>query len=189
MSLLKLLNERRSVPSRQLGEPGPTPAELDALLEAAVRVPDHGKLVPFRFILIRGEARLHLGNLLARTTLARNPDTAPALVEKDRDRFSFAPLIIAVVFSPDDQQSKVPAQEQLLTAGCVAYNLLLAAQGLGYSAQWLTGWAAYDAEILTALGLKNNERLAAFVHIGSAKEAAPERLRPDHRSLVSEWQG
>lgn len=189
MSLLDLINDRRSIPWRQLAEPGPTRAELDTLLQAVVRVPDHGKLVPFRFILIRGDARLRLGELLARLTLARNPDTAPALVEKERDRFRFAPLIVAVVASPNQEQSKVPAQEQLLTAGCVAYNLLLAAQGLGYGAQWLTGWAAYDAEVLATLGLAPHERLAGFVHIGTAREAAPERLRPDHRALVSEWQG
>ncbi len=189
MSALKLLNDRRSVPSRQLGEPGPTPADLRALLEAAVRVPDHGKLVPWRFILIRGDARQRLGDLLAQTTLANNPDAAPAVVEKDRNRFSFAPLIVTVVARINETQSKVPAQEQLLTAGCVAYNLLIGAQQLGYGAQWLTGWAAYDATIRDALGVKADERVVGFIHIGTARESAPERLRPDVDELVSEWQG
>jgi len=189
MSALKLLNDRRSVPSRQLGEPGPNPAELRALLEAAVRVPDHGKLVPWRFILIRGDARQRLGDLLAQTTLANHPDAAPAVVEKDRNRFSFAPLIVTVVARINETQSKVPAQEQLLTAGCVAYNLLIGAQQLGYGAQWLTGWAAYDATIRDALGVKADERVVGFIHIGTAHEPAPERLRPDVDELVSEWQG
>lgn len=189
MSALKLLNDRRSVPSRLLGEPGPTPAELRELLEAAVRVPDHGKLVPWRFVLIRGDARQRLGELLARTTLANNPDAAPAAVEKDRARFSFAPLIVTVIAQIDETQSKIPAQEQLLTAGCVAYNLLIGAQQLGYGAQWLTGWAAYDATIRAALGVQPNERVVGFIHIGSASEPAPERLRPDVSELVSEWQG
>lgn len=189
MSALKLLNDRRSTPSRQLGEPGPNPAELRALLEAAVRVPDHGKLVPWRFILIRGDARRRLGDLLAQTTLANNPDAAPAVVEKDRDRFSFAPLIVTVVARIEESHSKIPAQEQLLTAGCVAYNLLLGAQQLGYGAQWLTGWAAYDATIRNALGVTANERVVGFIHIGTAREPAPERLRPDANGLVSEWQG
>jgi nitroreductase len=189
MTALNQLNNRRSVPSRQLGEPGPNPAELDALLQAAVRAPDHGKLVPWRFLLIRGEARTRLGDLLARTSLANNPDAAPAAVQKDRERFSFAPLIITVIAGIDEEHSKVPAQEQLLAAGCVAYNLLLGAQDLGYGAQWLTGWAAYDATITAALGLAANERVVGFVHIGTASEPAPERLRPDHRALTSEWQG
>ncbi len=189
MTALKLLNERRSIPSRQLGEPGPNPAELRALLEAAVRAPDHGKLVPWRFILIRGDARRRLGDLLAQTTLANNPDAAPAVVEKDRDRFNFAPLIVTVVARIDETQSKVPAQEQLLAAGCVAYNLLIGAQQLGYGAQWLTGWAAYDATICDALGIKGGEHVIGFIHIGTAREPAPERLRPDVDDLVSEWQG
>lgn len=188
MTALDQLNSRRSVPSRQLGEPGPEPAELAALLQAAVRAPDHGKLVPWRFILIRGEARTRLGELLAATALANNPDAAPAAVQKDRERFSFAPLIVTVV-ARLDEQNKVPAQEQLLAAGCVAYNLLLGAQALGYGAQWLTGWAAYDPTITARLGLAADERIVGFVHMGTAREPAPERLRPDHRSLVSEWQG
>lgn len=189
MTALELLNERRSVPSRLLGEPGPSSAELDALLQAAIRVPDHGKLTPWRLILIRGDARRRLGDLLARTTLAAQPDAAPAVVEKDRERFNFAPLIVGVVAHIDEAHSKIPAQEQLLSAGCVAYNLLLGAQQLGYGAQWLTGWAAYDAIILAALGLGTGERLIGFIHIGTAREPAPERLRPDPASLVSEWQG
>lgn len=188
MTALDQLNNRRSVPSRQLGEPGPGPAELDALLQAAVRAPDHGKLVPWRFILIRGEARARLGELLAATSLANNPDAAPAAVQKDRERFSFAPLIVTVV-ARLDEANKVPVQEQLLAAGCVAYNLLLGAQALGYGAQWLTGWAAYDPVITAKLGLAANERVVGFVHMGTAREPAPERLRPDHRALISEWRG
>jgi nitroreductase len=188
MSALKLLNDRRSVPSRQLGAPGPDAAELDALLQAAVRAPDHGKLTPWRFLLIRGEARNRLGEVLAATALANNADTPPALLEKDRERFNFAPLIITVIARLDDRH-KVPVQEQLLSAGCVAYNLLIGAQGLGYGAQWLTGWAAYDPAIAGALGLAANERIVGFMHIGTVSEPAPERLRPDHHALVSEWQG
>ncbi len=187
MSALNLLNDRRSVPSRQLGEPGPSPSELQSLLQAASRAPDHGKLVPWRFLLIRGDARRRLGELLARTTLANNPEVAPAVVDKDRERFNFAPLIVTVIARIDEANSKVPAQEQLLAAGCVAYNLLLGAQQLGYGAQWLTGSAAYDSTIRAALG--ENERVVGFVHIGTAREPAPERLRPDVADLVSEWQG
>ncbi|HVJ61404.1 MAG TPA: nitroreductase family protein, partial [Tahibacter sp.] len=99
------------------------------------------------------------------------------------------PLIVTVIGRIDEHHPKIPAQEQVLAVGCVAYNLLLGAQALGYGAQWLTGWAAYDADIAAALGLAANERIIGFVHIGTAREPAPERLRPDAKSLTTEWNG
>ena len=188
MAALQTLNDRRSVPSRQLGGPGPSPEQLDALLAAANRAPDHGKLVPWRYLLIRGDARRRIGELLVEVARRNDPDVSPAALDKDRDRFNFAPLIVTVV-ARIDEHHKVPAQEQLLSAGCVAYNLLLGAQALGFGAQWLTGWAAYDPAVASALGLAANEKIIAFVHIGTSREPAPERLRPDVASLVSEWHG
>jgi nitroreductase len=184
---LDVLNQRRSVPSRQLGEPGPNAEQLRQLLSAAIRVPDHGKLVPWRLLVIRGDARARLGNALAAMHLRNEPDAPPSVIEKDRDRFNFAPLIVAVVARIEPDHPKIPAQEQLLSAGCVAYNLLLGAQALGFGAQWLTGWAAYDREAATLLGLAANERVVGFVHIGTAREAAPERTRPALESVFSEW--
>jgi nitroreductase len=184
---LDLLNQRRSVPSRQLGEPGPDASQLDQLLAAAIRVPDHGKLEPFRLLVIRGDARARLGTALADIHRRAEPDAAPSAIDKDRERFNHAPLIVTVIARLDPAHSKVPAQEQLLSAGCVAYNLLLGAQALGFGAQWLTGWAAYDSEVATLLGLGPGEHVIAFVHIGTAKDAAPERLRPTLSDLFSEW--
>jgi nitroreductase len=184
---LEVLNQRRSVPSRQLGEPGPDEAQLRQLLSAAIRVPDHGKLVPWRLLVIRGDARARLGDALAAMHLRHEPDAPPSVIEKDRDRFNFAPLIIAVIARVEADHPKIPAQEQLLSAGCVAYNLLLGAQALGFGAQWLTGWAAYDREAATLLGLAENERVISFVHIGTAREPAPERTRPALEAVVSEW--
>ncbi len=109
------------------------------------------------------------------------------IIAKDRERFTFAPLIVAVI-AHVTADHKVPEQEQILSAGCVAYNLLLGAQALGFGAQWLTGWAAYDREVATLLGLVDHERVVSFVHIGTAREAVPERVRPDTAALVSEWQ-
>ena len=186
---LEFLNQRRSMPSRQLGEPGPDASELKQLLAAAIRVPDHGKLVPWRLLTIRGDARARLGTALAEIHMRKEPDASPPVIEKDRDRFSFAPLIVAVIARIEENHPKIPAQEQLLSAGCVAYNLLLGAQALGFGAQWLTGWGAYDREVAELLGLGANERVIAFVHIGTAREAAPERTRPDLDSVVSEWTG
>ncbi|MFC4819171.1 nitroreductase family protein [Dokdonella ginsengisoli] len=187
LSALDVLNQRRSVPSRQLGEPGPDAAELDALFAAAVRVPDHGKLVPFRLLTIRGEARARLGTALAGIHARNEPDAPPAALQKDRERYSFAPLIVAVIARLEADHPKVPEQEQLLSAGCVAYNLLLGAQALGYGAQWLTGWAAYDRDAAALLGLAPSERLVAFVHIGTSREPVPERNRPALAEIVGEW--
>ncbi len=184
---LDVLNQRRSVPSRQLGEPGPDEAQLRELLTAAIRVPDHGKLAPWRLVLIRGDARARLGAALAAMHLRHEPDAPPSVIEKDRSRFAHAPLIVAVVARIEEDHPKIPAQEQLLSAGLVAYNLLLGAQSLGFGAQWLTGWAAYDREAAALLGLAANERIVAFVHIGSAREPAPERTRPALEPLLSEW--
>ncbi len=145
MPQLDFLVSRLSVASRQLGEPGPDSAQLNALLAAAIRVPDHGKLTPWRLLLIRGDSRLKLGAELAAIHLAHEPDAPASVIDKDRERYTFAPLIVAVIAQRrDEHHPKVPAQEQILCAGCVAYNLLLGAQALGFGAQWLTGWAAYD---------------------------------------------
>ena len=183
---LHVLDTRRSVPSKQLGEPGPDHATLLRMLASAVRVPDHGKLVPFRFIRLQGEARHALGDLLAARTLHLQPDAADAVVEKDRARFSHAPVIVTVVarLTPGH---KVPEQEQLLTAGSVCFALLQAAQALGFGAQWLTGWMAYDYAVAATLGLSADERIAGFIHIGTPKMEAPERERPDPALLLTDW--
>jgi len=183
---LELLRTRRSVPSRSLGEPGPAPDELEALLAAAIRVPDHGKLTPWRVLLIRGDTRRQFGELLAHIHQRKQPDLADAQLLKDRERYNFAPLIVAVIAHIDAQHAKIPAQEQLLSAGYVAYNLLLGAQALGFGAQILTGWAAYDRDVAALLGLRENESVVAFVHIGTPREPAPERQRPQLDDVVSE---
>ena len=189
MDSLDFLNARRSTPARHLGEPGPDATQLEHLLTAAIRVPDHGKLTPWRLLLIRGESRARLGQRLAEIHPRKQPDIADSALIKDRERYSFAPLIIAVIARIDPQHPKIPQQEQLLSAGCVAYNLLLGAQALGFGAQWLTGWAAYDADVATLLGLSPQERIVSFVHIGTAREAVPERTRPALADVVGEWRG
>jgi nitroreductase len=189
MHPLDFLNSRRSVPSRQLGEPGPSDQQLEQLLAAAIRVPDHGKLAPWRLLLIRGAARLRLGERLVEIHRRRDPEVPEAVLTKDRERYSFAPLIVAVIARIEAQHPKIPAQEQLLSAGCVAYNLLLGAQALGFGAQWLTGWQAYDADAAELFGLAAGECIVAFVHIGTAREATPERTRPSVAGLVDEWRG
>lgn len=184
--MLQLLDDRRSVPSRQLGAPGPDHATLLQMLRAASRVPDHGKRTPFRFLRIEGDARLSLGERLAARSRARHPDASDSVIEKDRLRFSFAPTIVTVIakLGPDE---KIPEQERLLTAGCVCFALLQAAQALGFGAQWLTGWAAYDPGIRALLGVADDESVAGFIHIGTAQTEAPERERPDAAALLTDW--
>lgn len=186
-SSLEVLNDRRSVPSRQLGEPGPDDTTLRRLIEAAIRVPDHGKLEPFRIRVLRGDAKLEFGRRLAKLAVEANPDLPDSKREKEQRRYEFAPLVL-VVSTKIDTDSKVPELEQNLTAGCVAYNLLLGAQALGYGAQWLTGWAAYNRDVAKLLGMKKHEHVVGFIHIGTSGIDAPERDRPSYDDIVSTWQ-
>lgn len=183
---LALLQQRRSVPSRQLGEPAPDEATLHALLEAAIRVPDHGKLVPFRLIRLQGEAKLQFGERLTAIGIRNNPEMVGAKLEKERHRYTFAPLVIAVI-ARIDADSKVPEIEQKLCAGNVAYNLLLGAHALGYGGQWLTGWAAYDPEVATVLGLTAREHVVGFIHIGTPQIEIPDRDRPALADVIDTW--
>lgn len=180
-----MLAQRRSSPSRTLHGPGPDTEEIQQILTSALRVPDHGKLVPWRFLKIQGDTRLILGDLLAERAIELDANAPTSVIEKDRARFSFAPLIVTVIarITPNH---KVPAQEQLLSGGAVCFALLQAAQALGYGAQWLTGWAAYDSAITKKLGLVENECILGFIHIGNVTEPAPERLRPKLEDLLSD---
>ncbi|MFK2873715.1 nitroreductase family protein [Dyella lipolytica] len=183
---LSLLQQRHSAPSRQLGEPAPDAVGLRALLEAAIRVPDHGKLVPFRLIELRGHAKLKFGAQLAERAIRRDPDLPESKREKERLRYTFAPLVMVVV-ARLQADSGIPDIEQKLCAGNVAYNILLGAYALGFGAQWLTGWAAYDPEVAALLGLAKNECVIGFVHIGTPIADIPDRDRPALDDLLSEW--
>jgi nitroreductase len=185
-AVLSLLQQRHSVPSRQLGAPAPDEATLHELLEAAIRVPDHGKLVPFRLIRLQGEAKLAFGERLAAIAARNHPEMSDAKLEKERLRYTFAPLVIAVV-ARLHADSKVPEIEQKLCAGNVAYNILLGAYALGYGGQWLTGWAAYDREVAGILGLAEHEHVVSFVHLGTPQIEVPDRDRPALTDLLSTW--
>ncbi len=183
---MDVLDARRSVPARQLQDPGPDPATLLRMLQSAVRVPDHGKRVPFRFLRITGAAGHALGKILVARARERDPEVADSVLDKDRSRFSHAPLVIAVIAALGEDQA-IPQQERLLSAGCVCFALLQAAQACGFGAQWLTGWPAYDEKIRERLGVAGHEVVVGFIHIGTPKLLAPERDRPDPRELLSDW--
>jgi nitroreductase len=188
-NLLHCLETRRSVKPAGLSEPGPNPDELRRLLTVASRVPDHGALVPWRFILFQGDARQAACAQLAAAYSAQHPDlseqTVGTLAKLSR-LFAQAPLVIAVV-SRADPNARKPEWEQVLSAGAVCMNLITAATALGYASVWLTGWAAYNVEALAALGVRAEEKVAGFIHIGTAKERLPDRSRPDLDDLVTEW--
>ena len=186
-SVLDFLRARHSTPALQLGRPGPDSTQLAQLLEVAVRVPDHGKLAPWRLLLLQGADKNRFGERLAELHASIDPETPPKKLEKDRERFRASPLVVAVIARVEDNHPKVPPQEQLLSAGCVAYNLLLGSQSLGFGAQWLTGWSCYEPQAAALLGLAGNERLIAYIHIGTAVEAVPDRERPSPADVVSEW--
>ncbi len=185
----QFLDARRSIPARLLSMPGPDAAQRAWLLEHALRVPDHGALTPWRLISLEGAAKLRFGEHLAALALARDAALPQDKRDKERLRYTHAPWVLVVVARIDAAHAKIPAQEQLLSAGCVAYNLLLGAQALGFGAQWLTGWAAYDARVAALLGLAADERVIGFVHIGSVTSETAARARPAQAAKVSAWTG
>lgn len=182
----KALRQRRSTLADQLGEPGPAPEVLDRLLAIAARVPDHRRVVPFRFLRIAGRAREQLGARLAEIYAAKNGDARPAQIERERNRFARAPVVICVV-ARLDADHKTPVWEQTLTCGAVCHNLLLAASAHGFAAQWITEWYAYDADVLSWLGLEAQEQVAGFVYIGTAQAPPKERPRPDAAELTTDF--
>jgi nitroreductase len=174
---LELLKTRRSIKPVELAGPPPSAAEIDTLLTIASRVPDHGKLTPWRFIIFEGDARLAAGDAIVRAFRAKYPDAKPEQAEAERNRLARAPLVIAVV-SRAAPHVKIPEWEQVLSAGAATMSLVLAAHAMGFAANWITEWYAYDRTALAALGLKENERIAGFVHIGRAKGPPEDRPRP-----------
>jgi nitroreductase len=185
---LHLLKTRRSVKPMELGGPAPTAAEMDTLLTVASRVPDHGKLAPWRFIVFEGDARLAAGERIAAAFSAGRPDATPGQIDFERKRLARAPLVIAVV-SRAAPHVKIPEWEQLLSAGAAAMNLVTAAHAMGFAASWITEWYAYDRAVLDALGLAPHERIAGFVHIGHPAKPPEDRDRPKLADIVTRYRG
>jgi nitroreductase len=183
---LDLLKTRKSISAPFLDAPAPDAAQLDEILTVASRVPDHGKLTPWRFILFREDAGKRAGALLAALYVRKNPDADPGKVEEERLRLARAPLVVAVV-SCAAPHPKIPEVEQLLSAGNAAMNVVLASHALGFAAQWTTGWIAYDEDAGRILGLKPGERFVGFVHIGTATVPSADRPRPALADVVSDW--
>lgn len=178
----RLLALRRSAGKSSLSTPGPSPDQVDELLRIAARVPDHRKLEPWRFIVFEGEARAAFG---ARIAELQNDEAAK---DEDRGRLMRAPVVIAVISSPDTAH-KTPVWEQELSCGAVCYNLLLAANAAGWAGCWLTEWIAFDAGVDELLSLGPDECVAGFIYLGTATANPPERPRPDIAVKITRWAG
>lgn len=181
------LLSRRSVGPAFLKEPGPNPDELATVLTIATRVPDHGKLTPWRLVIIAGDDRRLAGEALAKIAARKNPALDDQSLEVERNRFLPAPLTVGVISSPKPSE-KAPELEQMLSAGNVAFNLVHAAHAMGYAASWITRWFSFDEEAAAMLGALPGERFVGFVHVGTPTIAPEDRPRPSLDSVVSRWQ-
>lgn len=185
--LARYLKLRRTIPAAQLVDPGPDPETLREMLTVAARVPDHGKLTPWRFILLDRAAREKIIGGLIRLAEASESESERRQRSEKAKGFGDAPLVVAVVSAADPQHPKIPLWEQQLSAGAVCLNLLHAANAYGFAAQWLTGWYAYDPGAIQLLGVRESERIAGFLHIGTPAVPPTERDRPDLNAIVSVW--
>jgi nitroreductase len=185
-SLLDMLALRRSVKVAHLAEPGPDAQTLTAILQIGARVPDHGKLGPWRFIILAGDDRRAYGDLVADLLRRRTPNMDKAQAELEAGRFARTPVVVAIVSSAGPH-AKIPEWEQVLSVGAVCHNVMLAARGFGFGSVWLSEWSAYDREALALLGLNESEKLAGFIYMGTATQAPVERPRPNALTRISTW--
>ena len=184
--LIEYLKTRRSMPAFQMKEPGPSKEEIEEILRLATRVPDHGKLAPWRFIVLTGDARKRITSELAAIAKADKPDLSEEMVQVEETRLTRAPVVIAVI-SRAGPHVKIPEWEQIMSAGAVCLNLVIAANALGYVSNWLTEWMAFDERAYRILGVEPGERVAGFIHIGSTDFPVVERPRPVLADIVT-WQ-
>ena len=187
-SLLAFLKTRKSASAKAMGGPGPTEAQLRDILQLAVRVPDHGKLTPWRFITFTGVAREQIGKRFAARWKELHPEHGEDILKFMHGFMTRAPSVVAVV-SKAAAHPKIPVWEQQMSAAALCFNLELSAQAHGFDATWLTDWVAYDAEAKTAMGVGAEEQVAGFIFIGTASAPLEDRPRPDVDQLVTAWSG
>lgn len=187
LDALERISSRRSVRALDLENPGPNSKTLEEILKTALRVPDHGKIGPWRLVTFTGDDRAAFGDILAERWLSLNPEANDAQITFERNRFLRAPVVVAVL-SERQPEHKVPEWEQILSAGAVCQNMLIATSLAGFAGQWLTEWYTYDSHIQSLFNVGDNEDIAGFIYIGSANEKPSERTRPDNGSRISAWQ-
>ena len=181
--------KRRSSGTALLSEPGPIGSTLKEILEPAMRVPDHRRLGPWRFIVFEGDARTKFGLAAAEVRRGEIPDAPEERLDISRRSMLRAPTVIAVISSPKDCPKGTPVWEQELSVGAACHNLLLAANAAGFAGCWLTEWMSFSDGINDLLGLQGNERVAGFIYLGTATGEPQERMRPDAAERISHWQG
>lgn len=185
-SALALLETRRSAKPRELVGPGPSPAELERILAIAARTPDHGKLSPWRFVIVASDQRHALAALLRRALAEEEPDAQPAKLHKAEAFAHYAGELVVLLSAPVPQH-KIPLWEQILSCGAAGMNLLLGAHALGFTAGWVTGWQAYSPRVQQAF-CATGERIAGFIFIGRTAGELEDRPRPEMHGIVRPWQ-
>ncbi len=185
-TLLQFLKTRKSASAKAMAGPGPDAAQLQEILTIAIRVPDHGKLNPWRFVLFEGSARGDVGELFAKRYAALHPDYPAENVAFQKGLFERAPLVVVVV-STAAQHVKIPIWEQQMSAAAVCFNLVLAAQAHGFDAQWQSDWIAYDDGAKIAMGISAVENVAGAIYIGTTSVPLEDRPRPDVSALATRW--
>jgi nitroreductase len=184
IDFLSFFQQRRSVPPQALQEPGPSSDQIRTLLSIAARVPDHGKLVPWRFLVMQNEARSRLGEKIAEIFKADQPECTNEAIAFEHNRLVRAPLVIGIV-SKAMPHVKIPEWEQVLSSGAVCMNLVVAANAMGFATCWITEWYAYDRRFLAHLGLEPHENMAGFIHIGTPSLTPSDRVRPVLDDIVT----
>jgi nitroreductase len=184
---LSLLSTRRSGKPRDLAAPGPDEAQLQQILEIAARTPDHGKLAPWRFVIVLADKRAALAETITNAYRAERPQAARLEIEALEQFATQAPALVVVLSSPK-VDSHIPLWEQELSAGAACMNLLHAAHALGFAGGWLTGWSAYSDAVRDAFGAEP-ERIAGYIFLGTPGKQLEERPRPDLQKIISTWQG
>lgn len=182
---INALLTRRSTAIKNLSAPGPSAEQIQIILQAASRVPDHNKLAPWWFVVFEGEAREQFGDVLRKAHVKEDPEATPAKLDLEAERFMRAPLVIAVISRI--KEGKAPQWEQILSAGAACHNLCLAANALGFASNWVTEWTAYNKEVRAALGCDDRDNIAGFIYIGTQKENPEERERPALSDVMSAW--
>jgi nitroreductase len=185
-SLLSFLKTRKSASAKAMGSPGPDAAQLQDILTIAVRVPDHGKLSPWRFVLFEGSARAEVGERFSQRFASLHPDYPAESIAFQKQLFLRAPVVIAVV-STAAEHTKIPVWEQQMSAAAVCYNVVLAAQAQGFDAQWQSDWIAYDEGAKAIMGISATEKVAGIIYIGTSTVALEDRPRPDVDALLTRW--
>lgn len=183
--MIEALLSRRSTAIKALAAPGPTAAQMEEILTAAARVPDHGKLAPWWFVVFDGDSRAAFGKVLREAYKLEDADAAEAKLDLEAEKFLRAPVVVAVISRI--KESKIPQWEQFLSAGACCHNLCLAANAMGYGTNWVTGWPTFNANVREALGCDERDNIAGFIYLGTQAEKQEERDRPALADIVNVW--